>query len=248
VKTRPVATLSALVLCAVLAGATARAEDPARLSDDEVRAIVEHALLDEAIKGVDVTVSDGSVTLGGTVPNAWSRNEAEWLAFKTRDVKAVVNHLTVARAGTDAELAEAVTSQVRRYVLYSVFDDVEASVRDGKVSLTGEVTAGYKANDIARIASKVKGVQSVENDIRTLPASPFDEELRAALASRIYGDPLFESYSHLQVPPPVHIVVEGGHVTLTGAVDSKVERAKAGAIAREVFGVMSVDNQLRVTG
>jgi hyperosmotically inducible protein len=247
VKTRPVATLSALVLSAVLAGATARAEDPARLSDDEVRAIVEHALLDEAIKGVDVTVSDGSVTLSGTVPSAWSRNEAEWLAFKTRDVKAVVNHLTVTRAGTDAALAEAVTKQVRRYVLYSVFDDVEAGVRDGKVSLTGEVTAGYKANDIARIASKVKGVQSVENDIRTLPSSPFDEELRAALASRIYGDPLFESYN-LQVPPPVHIVVEGGHVTLTGSVDSKVERAKAGAIAREVFGVMSVDNQLRVTG
>ena len=36
------------------------------------------------------------------------------------------------------------------------------------------------------------------------------------------------------------------HETLTGAVGSAVERVKAGFVAREVFGVMSVDNQLQV--
>jgi len=41
-------------------------------------------------------------------------------------------------------------------------------------------------------------------------------------------------------------VVENGHVTLDGAVGSEVERVKAGLVAREVFGVMSVDNQLKV--
>jgi hyperosmotically inducible protein len=56
---------------------------------------------------------------------------------------------------------------------------------------------------------------------------------------------MFESYA-LQVPPPIHIVVENGHVTLTGAVGTEVERVKAGFTAREVFGVMSVDNELKV--
>jgi hyperosmotically inducible protein len=48
------------------------------------------------------------------------------------------------------------------------------------------------------------------------------------------------------VPPPIHIVVENGRVTLTGAVGSEVERVKAGFTAGEVFGVMSVDNELQV--
>jgi osmotically-inducible protein OsmY len=39
--------------------------------------------------------------------------------------------------------------------------------------------------------------------------------------------------------------VENGHVTLTGVVNSEVERRVAEAIARSTFGVFSVDNRLR---
>jgi osmotically-inducible protein OsmY len=48
------------------------------------------------------------------------------------------------------------------------------------------------------------------------------------------------------VPPPIHIVVENGNVTLTGAVGTELERVKAGMIARQVFGVMGVENDLKV--
>ena len=239
------AALPAAILGVALAAGPARAETRAPLSDARVQAVVEHALVDRDIPGVTVAVSAGNVTLTGMVPNAWSRDEAEWIALKSRDVKSVANRLTVARGESDTAVARSVAERLRRYVLYSVFDDVTVDVRQGQVSLTGEVTAGFKANDLARIASKVRGVQGVRNDIRTLPASLFDDQLRVAIASRLYGDPMFESYA-LQVPPPIHIVVENGHVTLTGAVGSEVERVKAGFVAREVFGVMSVDNQLKV--
>jgi osmotically-inducible protein OsmY len=233
------------VLGVALAAAPARAEARSHLSDAQIQAVVQHALVDRDIEGVAVAVSAGNVTLTGMVPSAWSRNEADWLALKSRDVKGVVNRLAVARAESDAAIARTVAQQVRRYVLYSVFDDVAVGVRDGEVTLTGEVTAGFKATDLARIASKVHGVQEVRNDIRTLPASILDDQLRAAIASRLYGDPMFEAYA-LQVPPPIHIVVENGRVTLTGAVGSEVERVKAGVTAREAFGVMSVDNELKV--
>jgi hyperosmotically inducible protein len=236
---------SVAALGVALAAAPVRAESRSHLSDAQVRAVVEQGLVDRDIPGVTVTASAGNVTLTGMVPNAWSRNEAEWIAFKARDVKSVANRLEVARGESDAAVARQVAQAVRRYVLYSVFDDVSVGVRDGKVTLTGEVTAGYKANDLARIASRVLGVQAVESEIRTLPASTLDDQLRAAIASRLYGDPMFESYA-LQVPPPIHIVVENGHVTLTGAVGTEVERVKAGFTAREVFGVMSVDNELKV--
>jgi hyperosmotically inducible protein len=237
--------LPVTVLGIALAAAPARAEARPHLSDAQIRAVVEHALVDRDIEGVAVAVSAGDVTLTGMVPNAWSRNEAEWLALKSRDVKSVANRLTVARAESDAAIARTVADQVRRYVLYTVFDDVAVGVRDGTVTLTGEVTAGFKANDLARIASKVHGVQEVRNDVRTLPTSILDDQLRAAIASRLYGDPLLESYA-LQVPPPIHIIVENGRVTLTGAVGSEVERVKAGLAARDVFGVMGVDNELKV--
>lgn len=238
------AVLAAAALGA-LAVSPARAEARSHLSDAQVQAVVEHALTDEHIEGIQASVTDGEVTLTGMVPNAWSRDEAERIAFKTRDVKSVANELTVARAESDSALGAAVASQVRRYVLYSVFDDVGIGVKDGKVTLTGEVTAPYKAHDLARIVSRVRGVQAVSNEIRALPVSLVDDQLRAEIASRIYGDPLFERYA-LQVPPPIHIVVENGRVTLTGAVGSEVERVKAGFTARDVFGVMSVDNELKV--
>jgi hyperosmotically inducible protein len=244
-RAKTMTAFSAAALGVALAAAPVRADARAHLSDTQIQAVVDQGLMDQDIEGVTVAASGGNVTLTGMVPNAWSRNEAEWIALKARDVKSVANRLTVAGGESDAAVARTVAQQVRRYVLYSVFDDVSVGVQDGKVTLTGEVTAGYKANDLGRIASRVRGVQGVSNEIRTLPASLFDDQLRAAIASRIYGDPMFESYA-LQVPPPIHIVVENGHVTLTGAVGSEVERVKAGFTAREVFGVMSVDNELRV--
>jgi hypothetical protein len=60
-----------------------------------------------------------------------------------------------------------------------------------------------------------------------------------------YRDPLFWNYA-IQVNPPVHVVVDNGHVTLTGVVNSEVERRQAETIARTTPGVFSVDNKLRL--
>jgi osmotically-inducible protein OsmY len=104
---------------------------------------------------------------------------------------------------------------------------------------------GFKAADLAGFVSRVPGVQAVQNRIRTLPSSTLDDEIRVQVASHIYGDPLFEDRAY-RPNPPIHVVVEGGHVTLTGAVASSVERLKAELDARDASGVMSVTNRLRV--
>jgi osmotically-inducible protein OsmY len=103
----------------------------------------------------------------------------------------------------------------------------------------------YKASEIGDLVSRVPGVREVDNRISTLPVSTFDDQLRVTIASQIYRDPLFSNYA-IQVNPPIHIVVENGHVTLTGVVNSEVERRKAEMVARTTFGVFSVDNQLRL--
>jgi len=145
----------------------------------------------------------------------------------------------------DEMLANEIAKQVRNYVFYTIYDDVQGSVHDGVVTLSGKVTMPYKASEIGKLVARVPGVREVDNKISTLPVSTFDDELRVAIASQIYRDPLFWNYA-IQVNPPIHVVVENGHVTLTGVVNSEVERRKAEAVARTTFGVFSVDNKLRL--
>src|SRR6202140_866322 len=134
----------------------------------------------------------------------------------------------------DHMIANEVSRRVPQYVFYTIYDDVEGSVHDGVVTLTGKVTMPHKASDIGDLVERVPGVREVDNKISTLPVSTFDDELRVAIASHIYRDPLFWNYA-IQVNPPIHVVVENGHVTLTRGVNSKVERRKAETGARTTF-------------
>jgi osmotically-inducible protein OsmY len=48
------------------------------------------------------------------------------------------------------------------------------------------------------------------------------------------------------VNKPIRIIVNGGHVTLVGVVDSEMDKNIAGIRANGVPGIFSVDNQLKV--
>jgi hyperosmotically inducible protein len=239
------AALVLVTAAALLRGVSAQSH--IQLGDDQIRHLVEHRLANKDIRGVEVSVKDAAVTLRGTVPNLWAKNEAIEQARKADDVRSVVSDLTIARGESDAAVAEQIAQRVRRYVFYSIFDDVDATVSGGAVTLTGRVTMPYKAEAIAELASRVNGVQIVKNELRTLPENSFDSQLRYAIARQLYGDPLFWEYG-FQVNPPIHIIVEHGRVTLTGFVRSEVERLKAESIVRGVFGVMSTENTLQLEG
>jgi hyperosmotically inducible protein len=76
-----------------------------------------------------------------------------------------------------------------------------------------------------------------------LPGSPYDDQIRAALASEIYRE---LPYYAITANPPIHIIVETGRVTLEGVVRNEVERRIPETIARSTFGVFSVENRLCV--
>jgi hyperosmotically inducible periplasmic protein len=148
-------------------------------------------------------------------------------------------------ARADEALAQKAAERVRRYVNYTIFDDVNLNVDQGIVTLSGRVTMPYKAKDIGRLVSRIDGVVEVNNELSVLPVSIQDDRLRRSLARQIYRDPVFERYA-IHVNPPIHIVVEHGRVTLTGWVNSLVERQKAEVIARSTFGVFNVENRLQI--
>ena len=161
------------------------------------------------------------------------------------DVTSVVPDIATVRSESDELVANEIAKRIRQYVFYTIYDDVEGTVHDGVVTLTGKVTMSYKASEIGDLVARVPGVREVDNRISTLPVSTFDDQLRVAIASQIYRDPLFWNYA-IQVNPPIHVVVENGHVTLTGVVNSEVERRKAETVARTTPGVFSVDNKLQL--
>jgi hyperosmotically inducible protein len=215
-------------------------------SDDQLQTVLEHELAREGIEGVEVRVSGGLVTLLGRVGSLWAKREASRIAFEQSEVVSVANELSVEGGESDRELTREVSRRLQSYVFYTIYDNVDLSVQGGVVRLTGFVTMPYKSEELVRLVSRVPGVQEVENDIQTLPASSMDEELRITLARRIYGDPMFAEYASRAVPP-IHIVVDEGRVTLAGTVRSEVERRTAENITRSTFGVFSVSNELTVS-
>ena len=143
----------------------------------------------------------------------------------------------------DFQVFNDVANSVERYTQFTIFDDVSASVKDGVVTLTGKVTMPYKRNDIEKRVAKVDGVREVRNEITVLPVSQFDDELRYRIARSIYGNSNFWNYA-IMANPPIHIVVEHGRVTLTGVVQSNVDRMLARSLATQ-FGAFSVTNELK---
>ncbi len=143
----------------------------------------------------------------------------------------------------DVRLADDIAQAVNRYTQLTIFDDIGASVENGVVTLTGKVTMPYKKKDLERRVAKIDGVQSVQNGIGVLPVSQYDDEIRYRVARAIYGNSSFWSYASM-ANPPIHIIVEGGHVTLAGVVNNNVERMLARSLATGL-GELSVTNALK---
>jgi len=128
---------------------------------------------------------------------------------------------------SDTDIAKHVRHEVLMYPYYSIWDDVNFQVANGQVSLVGAVSQPFKKADIQRLVQKVPGVASVTNELKVLPVSFQDDRLRRQLARAIYGDPTLRRYA-IQAVPPIHIIVDNGHVTLTGIVNSDMEKQIAG--------------------
>jgi hyperosmotically inducible protein len=129
--------------------------------------------------------------------------------------------------GSDAAIAEQVRHEVVMYPHYSIWDDINFRVNGGQVELSGAVSQPYKKTDLERLVRGVPGVTGITDEVRVLPLSPQDDRLRIQVARAIFRDPVFSGYA-LQAVPPIHIIVDNGHVTLTGAVRTEMEKQIAG--------------------
>jgi hyperosmotically inducible periplasmic protein len=128
---------------------------------------------------------------------------------------------------------------------YTIFDNLAFRVEGRTVTLTGSVTRPVLKDDAERAVKKIEGVETVNNQIHVPPLSPFDDRIRFAAFRAIYGASALNRYAH-QAMPPVHIIVENGHITLDGVVANEFDRNLAYMKAMGVHDAFSVTNNLKV--
>lgn len=144
----------------------------------------------------------------------------------------------------DSDLVGLAAAAVLGYPQFNIFDDVNISVENREVTLTGRVTMPYKRDAIGERIRQIDGVDKVVNNLQVLPASLQDARLRQQVAQAIYTHPSFWHYGSM-ANPPIHIIVERGSITLTGTVNSQVDRMLAYALA-QVDGALRVTNSLKI--
>ena len=198
---------------------------------------------------VHATVEDSVVTLDGNVKLLVNKLDADKKAHGIDHVQAVRNNIQVEGNVPDDQLQNKLADKLRydRIGYGIVFNSLSLAVQNGIVTVSGNVH-DYPSRDSAlAIVETTPGVKGVVDDITVAPTSTFDDELRIRLARAIYRDPVMTKYA-MDPQAPIRIVVNNGHVTLAGVVDSQMDKQIAETRAKSVPGVFSVDDQLVVAG
>ena len=160
---------------------------------------------------------------------------------------AIAPSVAMAQRAIDPQLNKRVRRELVTLPYYGVFDNLAYSVNGGNVTLYGEVVRPSTRSDAERRVKRIFGVTRVVNNIKVLPLSSFDDNIRAATYRSIAR--MGGLYRYLQgTNPSLHIVVDRGHVTLEGVVSGRGDKTLAYHAANRVPGVFSVTNNLRVEG
>ena len=198
------------------------------------------AEIDEAKIGV--IVSNGALTLTGHVPSYRQKIAATDAAKRVAGVNAIVDHIEVrlddSYRTTDEGLAERI-SNVLKWNVSSPRKAIKAEVRNGIVTLSGEVEWHYQRANILKNVQHVGGVIGVTDLIVVKPRlSATDVQARIKTALERHAD---------VEAAKISVAVTNGTVTLSGTVDSLDEMDRVENAAWAAPGVSMVIDNLRIS-
>jgi len=244
-------TVGSLLAVGVLSATLVAQTPDATRYDNQIQTTVTHKLAAKSqFAGVKSNVEDGIVTLIGTVDLYQRKLDAAKLARKTSNVQGVRNLITVAGPNVpDAQLEQKLARKLRyvRSGYDNTFDYFALGVKDGVVTVEGQDRTGVGRDEALADIANMPGVKDVVANISVEPVSIFDDGLRIRAARALYRDPVLSKYA-LDPARPIRIIVENGHITLYGSVDSAMDKQVAGIRANQLSGAFSVDNKLTVEG
>jgi hyperosmotically inducible protein len=145
----------------------------------------------------------------------------------------------LASSATDNKIEDAAKSS---YNYQTVLEDhVKIKVKDGVVTLTGTVQDKDDRDLAVDTVENLPGVISVNNQIKVEPAHPekSDGWIALKIRSRLLTKANVSATS-------TKVVVNDGHVVLSGTADNAAQKELTTVYAKEIEGVKSVKNELSV--
>jgi osmotically-inducible protein OsmY len=192
---------------------------------------------------VGVEVNDGAVTLTGEVDSYPERLAARQAAFRVRGVTTVADGVSVSTPlvdrPTDTDIARSVRRMLRGLVTIPP-GAVQATVRDGVVTLSGELAWEYLRTTVHNLVGHLRGVRDVVDLIRLTERPEAEdpaERIRAA-----------HERAALLSSADVHVRADGTTAVLTGTVGSWAERREAERAAWSSPHITEVRNDIVVAG
>ena len=190
---------------------------------------------------IGVSVDHGAVSLLGTVDTYAQKWAAEDATKRVSGVRTVAHDLTVKvlseHVRSDSDIAGAVQSTLKWDVL--VPKAVTAVVRDGSVTLEGQVDWNFEREAAERAVRYLTGVVSVSNSITLkkteASAAQVKEKVEAALQRQATTD-----------ANSIHVDTNGSQVTLTGHASSWQSVVDASNAAWAARGVSQVVDKLKI--
>lgn len=225
------------------------------ISDEEiVKAIKDAYYIDPRLTYFDpeIKVENGIVILKGTVDNLKAKRTAEEDAMNVVGVWYVENKLKV--RPKDMPDDSEISKNIQAALLWDPYverHNISAVSLNGKVFLKGNVNSFFEKLHVEDIASRIKGVIEIENNIivegkknindysTVYPIVESDWKIKRDLEKKLYWSP------YIKTKDRIEIRILNGHVTLTGTVDTPNAKRYA-AISAYESGAINVDNKLKV--
>ncbi|HEY3927267.1 MAG TPA: BON domain-containing protein [Candidatus Koribacter sp.] len=256
---------NAALLAAAFAGfALSASASAASSSDAELQQQIQGKLKNKEFAQVTVKSNNGIVTLNGTVDKYQAKVDAEKKVRKMSAVKEVDDEIQVAGKQVPDATLQATLNKKLAYDQFgqptgpgraafngvfgyeNTYDNITAAVNDGVVTLDGAVRWEQDKKSANALVAQQDGVKDVIDKVKVLPASIYDDQIRAREYEALYGDNVLGRYG-MDPAAPIRIVVDNGHVSLYGTVQSQMEKNIASIRAGQVSGVFSVQNNLQVS-
>jgi osmotically-inducible protein OsmY len=193
--------------------------------------------------GITVRNMNGEVGLNGTVPSYPQYLEAAAAAQRVFGVKNVHNHLAVVLTDADYRDDAWLTTAANNALTLNVTvpDGVEATARDGNLTLTGTVEFGRQRQAAELAVAGLTGVRQVKDEIEiTSDVDPAD--VTGLVRDALDRNALVPDDSDVHIDTSGDTVILGGHVRTWAEHDAVIGATWMAA------GVVQVRDYLDVSG
>lgn len=193
------------------------------------------------VSSIGVAVKNGIATLTGEVSSLSESHAAEQIAARTSGVEAVANELQVKGAHldqtSDTDIAEA-AAHVLRWQYSIPHDEITVVVKDGWITLGGDVSWAFHRREVEATVRNLTGVRGVTNSI-DVKIRPVASDVRTKIVEAFKRTAVLDAEG-------ITVSVHGDTVELGGQVKSWDERQTAAETAEHAPGVRTVSNHITI--